>query len=596
MRRGSSLVNLRGTLLLRGRILVSPGQPAGRKLSRFIGTGANLLTRRRRTLLTFFFTLVIGAVVTVFVARIESSRHQAAFDRTLAEFSGAVTEQITRDITFLRATRAWVETAFQSGHTQKFSTLTRTDFASYVEKLGLKPPDGGLQGLGFVPIIDADNVAEIDARLRRDYGDQRSIWPKSSAPLRTAIMLLEPANPRNQAAIGYDMYSEPVRRRAMDAALSSDLPSASAPVVLVQELDADRQAGLLIFLSVTSQRQSGSQPDAFVYTPIRAGDLFDSVSAGYLKRLNIRVTDIGAPELPLYTSPGFSAGSVYRSGGIMIDVADRKWRIDAQEPGDADLFATRPFTLLTAAMMFLLALFAALAAQAAGSAMTRARELNRLQQTALREKDLHLREMSHRLKNSLTRVAAMARQAARGAESKEDFVRSMNLRLQAMAGAQDMLTRSENGRADLRSLIEAELAQIASHEGHASEAERHIEGPAVLLDARETQALGLTLHELATNTLKYGAGSIPGGRLTIHWQVTREGSTRRLQLIWEEEGLPVQPAATAGATGLSPQKKGFGSQLIEACIRIELGGIIRRSFQPGQMRVDISIPLNNCGG
>ena len=243
--------------------------------------------------------------------------------------------------------------------------------------------------------------------------------------------------------------------------------------------------------------------------------------------------------------------------------------------------------------MFLLALLAALAAQATGSAMARARELNRLQQTALREKDLHLREMSHRLKNSLTRVAAMARQAARGAESKEDFVRSMNKRLQAMASAQDMLTRSENGRADLRSLIESELAQIASNEGHASEAERHIEGPQVLLDARETQALGLTLHELATNTLKYGAGSLPGGRLTIYWQVMREGTGRKLQLIWEEEGLPIPATAEAESTSAARQKKGFGSQLIEACIRIELGGVIRRSFAAGQMRVEISIPLNS---
>lgn len=552
-----------------------------------------MLKRRRRTLLTFFFTLAIGAVVTNLVGRIESSRHQAAFERTLAEFGGSATEQITRDITILRATRAWVETAFQSGHTTGFSTLTRDVFANYVHKLGLQPSDAGLQGLGFVPIIRPENAAEIDARLARDYGGKRRVWPDSSAALRTTIMLLEPANARNQAAIGYDMYSEPSRRMAMDAALSSGEPAASAPVVLIQDMNDGRQAGMLIFLSVSSHPGPGSPPDALVYAPLRAGDLFENVSAAYHNRLKIRVTDVSSPGLALYTSPDFSEHSGILRGSIIIEVANRKWRIEAHDPGGEDMFGIRPFTLLTAAMMLLLALLAALAAQATGAAMARARELNRLQQTALREKDLHLREMSHRLKNSLTRVAAMARQAARGAESKEDFVLSMNRRLQAMAGAQDMLTRSENGRADLRSLIEAELAQIASNDGHASEAERHIEGPTVLLDARETQALGLTLHELATNTLKYGAGSLPGGRLSIHWQVSREGSCRRLELIWHEEGLCDQPASTPDTSSGGRQKKGFGTQLIEACIRIELGGEIRRSFSPGQMRVEISIPLNS---
>ncbi|TIT74055.1 MAG: sensor histidine kinase, partial [Mesorhizobium sp.] len=203
---------------------------------------------------------------------------------------------------------------------------------------------------------------------------------------------------------------------------------------------------------------------------------------------------------------------------------------------------------------------------------------------SLLEKELILQEMKHRIKNSITRVLAIARQTASQATDVKEFSASFSARLQAMAASQDMLTRSRWQKADLGDLLRIELGQVFGKELP----EGILSGPEVLLDETTTQALGLTFHELATNALKYGeAGSTANvlkgdWALKVDWMVERRGRERTLVLNWRETGQEKLEA---------PAKTGFGTKLIDLNVTRELHGTIKRDFQADGLKVEIRLPL-----
>ena len=147
-----------------------------------------------------------------------------------------------------------------------------------------------------------------------------------------------------------------------------------------------------------------------------------------------------------------------------------------------------------------------------------------------------------------------------------------------MASAQDMLTRSTWQRADLKALLAQELEQVAG----ALSDRWSISGEPIELDERTTQALGLTFHELTTNSLKYGAGAADDGRIAISWRVRGSGRKRQLEITWAETGVTVSG---------QPNRQGFGTRLIDANIRGDLGGSIDRDFMPDGLTVRMTVPL-----
>ncbi len=556
------------------------GLPSGRMAS-FGGSGVRLFKRPLLAIAAFAVSGAIGVAATYGVYRAETARVQAAFARDLMEVSAFVERRVAQDVAFLTATRAYLRA--QPGG------LTRAQFRAFVDGLGLRGPSDGLQGVGLARIVDAGagGTAGVAASLLRDYGVDRGVWPESDLALRTAIALLEPEDARNRAALGYDMYTEPVRRAAMDRARAGGGAVATGPVRLVQEIDATPQTGLLIFLYFPPEAATAQSPargGGFVYSPIRLGELFTAAMAGTGGSFDLRAVDLERPDQPLFEGADF-AGLGGRGGlaaTTALRIAGRDWEVSARARAEGSVVRRYPFTVVTAVTALLAALSIGLAVQGLGAAVRRARALNEAQAALMREKDLHLREMSHRLKNALARVVAMARQAARTAETKEEFVAAMTGRLQAMAEAQDMLTRT-GGSAGLRALLKAELAQIYG-EGAVGGAVpgAELSGPEVRLDPQQTQALGLTFHELATNSLKYGAGAVPGAVLAIRWRFHGRGAKRELVLDWVEE---------TGQPATAPERKGFGTQLVETCIRLDLGGTVERSYGPTGFAVQLRVPF-----
>jgi PAS domain S-box-containing protein len=193
------------------------------------------------------------------------------------------------------------------------------------------------------------------------------------------------------------------------------------------------------------------------------------------------------------------------------------------------------------------------------------------------EEQVHLlmREANHRVKNLLGLVQVIARQTAAG--KPEDFVTRFSDRIQALAANQDLLGRSQHQGADLEDLVHTHLAHIADLVGSRITAL----GPKLRLNAGAAQAIGLALHELATNAGKYGALSTDTGLVDIGWATTDDTFT----MSWtERNGPPVRP----------PERKGFGSTVIDSMAGRTLGGEVQLDYPASGLEWRLACPAANA--
>lgn len=183
-------------------------------------------------------------------------------------------------------------------------------------------------------------------------------------------------------------------------------------------------------------------------------------------------------------------------------------------------------------------------------------------------------ELNHRVKNILSLVKSIARQTGATAASVEDYASAMEGRLRALAYAHDQSLQAGNG-GDLATLIAAE----ASLHRYGAEADRvTIDGPPVGLSDRSFGVVALVLHELMTNAAKYGALSVPEGRLSLSWRISAEGAC---VLRWLEENGPAVSM---------PTRSGFGSKLIQTTMEYDLGGSALVEYRPTGLHAELVIP------
>lgn len=184
------------------------------------------------------------------------------------------------------------------------------------------------------------------------------------------------------------------------------------------------------------------------------------------------------------------------------------------------------------------------------------------------------REVAHRTKNVMAVVAAIARQSIRSSKSPQDFAIIFEGRLGGLARSLDLLVETDWEGVALAALVNHQLSAFAEDQRFSAS------GPHVLLAPPAVQNLGMALHELATNAVKYGALSAATGHVTIHWQA-EDG---RFTLTWTERyGPPVE----------APQRRGFGRSVIEDLAASSLGGSAHLSFAPEGITWVLEAPLAN---
>jgi PAS domain S-box-containing protein len=197
---------------------------------------------------------------------------------------------------------------------------------------------------------------------------------------------------------------------------------------------------------------------------------------------------------------------------------------------------------------------------------------------AAQRQTMLVRELNHRVKNALAIVQSLVQASLRQADNPAAAAMAATLgeRLRALHRAHDLLLESQWSGASLKAMVERELEPYFREGGPAIS----IKGADVLLPPNCTSILAMTLHELATNAVKYGALSQNAGRLDVAWRMTR---AKRLRLAWRERGgHPPEPG-----------ESGFGMQLIDRGIRHNLGGDTKLEFRTEGLYVELSIPLES---
>jgi PAS domain S-box-containing protein len=191
---------------------------------------------------------------------------------------------------------------------------------------------------------------------------------------------------------------------------------------------------------------------------------------------------------------------------------------------------------------------------------------------------LLMRELTHRSKNLLTVIQAIMRQTASNSTSVEDFETRFSARLQSLAGSHDLLVREDWQGASVRELVRSQLG----HYGDLVDSQIELVGEPLQIRPDAAQHIGMALHELATNAAKYGALSVPTGKVRISWRMSAAADgTPMCHLTWEESGgPPVEP----------PSRRGFGRVVIERTVARALHGEVRVDFAVSGLRWTLEFP------
>ena len=441
----------------------------------------------------------------------------------------------------------------------------------------------GMEGVGIAAAMRAATPAAIEAKLRENYGEDIKVWPATDQPIGFAVVLVEPYTPRRHFALGFDMYSEPIRREAMRRAWQTGRPAASGIVQLAQEKAAmTKQPGFLIYIPVYARTPDTSEADladsiatttgarpveAFVYAPFRIHDLMRAVLGPQLGSIDgIEVRAGGGPAAPVV----FSHGKIgWDAQEQKLRIADREWTMRISYGRFIDRLG-RPLAIL----LFGIAL-AFLATQLHSVQRRRidtAQALAEQQKRHAEDRELMIGEMAHRMKNAFARIGALARITLREAKDLADFETRFDGRMRALSDAKQMLVTGALDSVELGKIVRREL-ELA---GRSLDQFAASGGPDVRLDDEGAQALSLAVHEFVTNSVKYGALS-GNGDLAVGWR--RDGDD--IILSWVESNLPETPQI---------DQESFGTQFIRTLIERQLKGSWDRSAADHSLTIIIRWP------
>ncbi|HEU4518573.1 MAG TPA: PAS domain S-box protein [Microvirga sp.] len=196
---------------------------------------------------------------------------------------------------------------------------------------------------------------------------------------------------------------------------------------------------------------------------------------------------------------------------------------------------------------------------------------------------LLIRELHHRVKNTLATVQAIVGSTARTASSIDEFYRGFVGRIVSLAHTHNLLTEDDWQKAPLDELLRNELGP---YEDGARRRVR-LEGPAVELPSEAAVPIGMAIHELTTNAAKHGSLSRPSGRVEVRWGVAPEDGRDMLDFVWTESGGPPLEA---------PQRQGFGSRLLQRVLAAQLQAEVRMDYAPDGLRFHMRLPLPRPAG
>ena len=489
--------------------------------------------------------------------------------------------------------------------------MTRERWRLFVRDLAVDEFYPGIQGLGYVRRLRYEEIEGFVEQQRREGRLDYRFTPEGVRDDYTAIVFIEPENWRNSRAVGYDMFSEPRRRAAMERARDTGGPSLSRKVALMQETGEDVQAGTLVYLPVYAD---GVTPDTvearraallgYIHGAFRMRDFISKVLdrnlPGVLQRLHISIYDGAEPteadlmfDDRMLTHPGLSPLPPLAQAPVFterrtITVAGSDWTLMlGSKPALEEMIdRSKAWMVLIGGSLISLLIAGIVASLVYARERYAMAERNLSAEVAERKRaeeqaQLANRELIHRVKNILAIVTAIASQTARYSPTVDIFNKSFRERLSSLARVHDLLRPDPAHTPDLGIFVREILAPYCHWSGALV-----TNGPPLEVTQNEAVLLSLLFNELATNATKYGAWSVPTGQVAVTWRhdAPADGAnSSNVLIVWQERNGPVVSA---------PSTSGFGTNVMKFSIERGLRGRIESSFDPAGVRHEVRLPRN----
>ena len=537
-------------------------------IMQLISPGRRRLAEYPRAIpLLVFALIVLATLLSVYlVERGEHREDKARLARNAQDISATLERRLLTGTAYLRAGAALCSS---------MPEITPEVFRRFVEDVRIDGDYLGTDGVGWAPLVKPGEVSMIEERLAAAYDRAITVYaaPNASPGRQTIVpvLFLEPQSARNRSALGFDMFSEPLRRAAMERADASKTSVATAPVMLAVRSAAPAR-GFIIYMPAYDETSPGGNLKGFIYSPYDANQLLQlAIPAEFPDNFGTSI----------YLSERSESGLLARYGpeprpnsrlSQSFALAGETFIV---EVGSSAPRGLSPVSLIILMLGLLIATLATLVVRLiTRGAMADQQRLDWFEQQSSIRNSL-TRELNHRVKNTLANVLSIIALTRRRASDIDEFAEGLSGRIRALSATHDLLTQSEWGATPIRAVVEAELAPYH----RASENAISITGPDVELAPNDALSLGLALHELATNAAKYGALSTSGGEVHIRWEQLNNTLAR---LDWEECGGP--EVAT-------DRNRGFGTDLIERVIAHELRNPIDLEFAPSGVRCRLHVPI-----
>ncbi len=509
------------------------------------------------------------------VARVDARAAEERFDYVVERFLDLLEQRQQVHAQTLRSGAALVSV---------LGDLRASQWRAFYELMRIEERHPGVQGFGFAAVIPAhDREAHVSDMRAQGYLDY-TLHPAGEREIVTSIAYLEPFDWRNRRAHGYDMFSEPVRRAAMERARDSGAIAASARVTLVQETDTDVQPGFLLYAPVYGPIPDGAGEEerrralrGFVYSPVRAVDFGASLMARFESEsgpfLGVEVFDghASARDKLMFSARLQDVEPGARAHEVNYERFGHTWRLRLRAlPAFERSLDARARRAILFGGFAITALMGALV----GLTMARQRE----HAGNARNKDMIAREMSHRVKNLLSVIQSVASRSLSEGRSLPEARQVFSDRIAALARVHSALIDAQWSGALLGDLVDGELAPFGARVA--------VFGPDVRVNPQMSQHLAMAVHELATNAAKYGALSQPGGSVRVEWDVSERDGEKWFSFAWREMGGPPVSA---------PRREGFGQKLLRRLLGSAISAQPRIDYEAAGLRYSFDCPLARIG-
>lgn len=353
--------------------------------------------------------LVLSVLATHYVWTMTRAADRARFENAVQAANDALAARLDTYVNVLTATRGLIVAD---------PTIRRETLAAYIRGLNVQHRYPGIQGVGMTIRVPLEHVDELAREMRQAGWEDFRVWPDHERPELHAIVMLEPQDRRNRAAMGYDMFTEPVRREAMERARDTGRPAASGRVTLVQEIDKRKQPGFLIYTPIYATGYTPETIDerraslvGFIYAPFRAYDLLQGIFGTQERpEVGFEISDNGEV---LYASSNQARDPRFVDEDRIV-VAGRTWDIRwisrREGKGGALRLAGATFVsgIIIGTLLFLLLRTQLRAREEAELTAERLRQSEAALQQANTAKDDFLATLSHELRTPMTAIMGWA--------------------------------------------------------------------------------------------------------------------------------------------------------------------------------------------